>query len=478
MITNTGKNLIGKYLVGKSTQYASHIAIGCGPEPLPLTTAYGDYTSKTELDFEMTRVPILSRAYINEKTVATITSVTVTNGSQNVSFVAPNSFVVGQTVSVTGNLNQIGGLYPINYNAYTIISATSTTFVAKGSNTYSATTTYSSAYVGTATGYLDKISFTAELPLEDRYEITELGLYSDQNNPNPSGLDNKNIFNFSKTAEPWKIGTTTSSIDSTSDITYITNTLTSTDITTNKAVLTNTDNAFFDTTRISSFERPRFLNDALIISGALSKFVITSSTTTLRTIDKAYGDTYLNISNINLGNLDINSTTDELRLAYSLIDLGGSYPPTNSTPPQSVNIMIEFYTKTGVKAQYHFKQASTAITATNTPALSLTDKYNVLTLKLSDTSGYSYQGSGFSFNDVTTARIYASAQASTDTNPLSYWAICLDGLNFVNKDTTNNSNYGLVAYVPIRNSTSTSIVKASNTTSLIEFRLALGILGS
>jgi len=477
MITNTGKNLIGKYLVGKSTQYASHIAIGCGPEPLALSTAYGDYSAKTELDFEMTRIPIISRAYINDKSVATITSVTVTNGSQNVSFVAPNNFVVGQTVAVKDNLNAIGGLYPINYNAYTIISATSTTFVAKGSNTYSATTTYSSA-VGTATGYLDKISFTAELPLEDRYEITELGLYSDQSNPNPSGLDNKNIFNFSKTAEPWKIGTTTSSIDSTSDIVYITNTLTSTDITDNKAVLTNTDNTFFGTARTSSFERPRFLNDALIISGALSKFAIASSTTTLRTIDTAYGDTYLTISNINLGNLDINSTTDELRLAYSLIDLGGSYPPTNSTLPQSVNIMIEFYTKTGVKAQYHFKQASTAITATSTPALSVTDKYNVLTLKLSDASGYTYQGSGFSFNDVTTARIYASAQASTDTNPLSSWAICLDGLNFVNKDTTNNSNYGLVAYVPIRNSTSTSIVKASNTTSLIEFRLTLGILGS
>jgi len=477
MITNIGKNLIGKYLVGNSTQYASHIAIGCGPEPLSLSTAYGDYTSKTELDFEMARVKIFSRAYVNDKTVATITSVTVTNGSQNVSFVASNNFVVGQTIAVAGNINQINGIYPINYNAYTVISATSTTFVAKGSYTYSATATYSSA-VGTATGYLDKISFTAELPLDSRYEITELGLYSDQSNPNPSGLDSKNIFNFSKTSEPWKIGNTSSSSDSISDIVYITNTLTSTDISNNKAVLTNTDNTFFDSTRIASFERPRFLDDALIVSGALSKFTIASSTTVARTIDKSYGDTYLTISNINLGNLDINSTTDELRLAYSLIDLGGSYPPTASTLPQSVNIMIEFYTKTGIKAQYHFKQASTAIPATNTPALDSTNKYNILTLKLSDTNGYSYQASGFSFNDVNTARIYASTQPSTDTNPLSTWAICLDGLNFVNKDTINNSNYGLVAYVPIRNSSATSIVKTANSTSLIEFALTLGILRS
>ena len=36
MITNTGKSIIAKYLVGQAPAYASYIAIGCGPKPLLL----------------------------------------------------------------------------------------------------------------------------------------------------------------------------------------------------------------------------------------------------------------------------------------------------------------------------------------------------------------------------------------------------------------------------------------------------------
>lgn len=34
MITNVGKNLLAKYLVGQTQSYASHIAVGCGPAPI------------------------------------------------------------------------------------------------------------------------------------------------------------------------------------------------------------------------------------------------------------------------------------------------------------------------------------------------------------------------------------------------------------------------------------------------------------
>ena len=34
MITNSGKNILAKYLVGQTTSYASHIAIGCGTKPV------------------------------------------------------------------------------------------------------------------------------------------------------------------------------------------------------------------------------------------------------------------------------------------------------------------------------------------------------------------------------------------------------------------------------------------------------------
>jgi hypothetical protein len=70
MITNTGKSILAKYLLGHTNSYASHIAIGCGPSPLNFAEDpdfYADsYEKKDCLDFEMFRVPITSRGYVNE----------------------------------------------------------------------------------------------------------------------------------------------------------------------------------------------------------------------------------------------------------------------------------------------------------------------------------------------------------------------------------------------------------------------------
>ena len=61
MITNNGITLLGKYLVGQIPTFASHIAIGCGPNVLGSATSFGDYSAKTSLDFEMDRFAIVSR---------------------------------------------------------------------------------------------------------------------------------------------------------------------------------------------------------------------------------------------------------------------------------------------------------------------------------------------------------------------------------------------------------------------------------
>ena len=66
MITNIGKNILAKYLVGQTQSYASHIAVGCGATPLASDGVFGDYSLKESLDFEMFRVPIISRGFVNE----------------------------------------------------------------------------------------------------------------------------------------------------------------------------------------------------------------------------------------------------------------------------------------------------------------------------------------------------------------------------------------------------------------------------
>ena len=72
MITETGKSILGKYLIGQAPAYASYIAIGCGAKPLNTDAAFIDYSSKNNMDFEMFRIPVVSRGYITENGISKI----------------------------------------------------------------------------------------------------------------------------------------------------------------------------------------------------------------------------------------------------------------------------------------------------------------------------------------------------------------------------------------------------------------------
>jgi hypothetical protein len=79
MITNTGKSILTKYMLGQTTSYASYIALGCGAKPISSTYNWTTdssgyktaFKAKTEMDFEMLRVPIISRGYADGQLVLT-----------------------------------------------------------------------------------------------------------------------------------------------------------------------------------------------------------------------------------------------------------------------------------------------------------------------------------------------------------------------------------------------------------------------
>ena len=68
MITNGGKEIIAKYMLGQAPAYATHIGLGCGATP----NSSGDYSAKEVMDFEMIRIPISSRGFVNENGVSKI----------------------------------------------------------------------------------------------------------------------------------------------------------------------------------------------------------------------------------------------------------------------------------------------------------------------------------------------------------------------------------------------------------------------
>jgi hypothetical protein len=365
---------------------------------------------------------------------------------------------------------QVAGTYPAN-GSFTITAATSTTFTATANSTITIASNATVSSGGTVVGYINKISLIAELPIDNRYEITELGLWSDISNPIPSGVDSRNIFNFGRNSEVWQYKTGGTS-PTTSTLTYTETALDSGNALNTldtlqpsiKAVLTNSDNIFFNSTRIARFERPRFLDDCLIVGGDLSKFEFSGSTTVPYSIDETVTNDYITISNINLGALDTNSTSDELVFAYSLISKSAS--ATTLGTIESVNIMVEF--NAGLEsAKYHFRQRTSELSATN--------RYQIIKVSLGNTT-YSTKSDGFLWKDVTSANIYASIQDGSG-GQLNTYLLALDGLNFTNKNNLNSSNYGLVSYVPIRNTSGTSILKNPNNPNLIEYRLVLGILG-
>ena len=382
MITNIGKNLLAKYLVGQTQSYASHIAVGCGASPLASDGSFGDYSLKNSLDFEMFRVPIISRGFVNE------------NG-------------------------------------------------------------------------IDKVVLTAELPTEERYEITEIGIFSAASNPVAGSFDSRNVYSFADT-DNWlyqpfnsssiEIPSVYAPLDGEADNGIINQT--------SPVFATNADNRIFtNPDRVARNERCRFLNNIIAMAG-------NSSTLTRNALGKLEIGAQPKYIRLNETTVDFtkNSPLDELRLAFSVV----SKSPSANTVPDNVKILLEFsYTGSDTPQEYARFEVDiddlgyTAGTSPDNRNLS-TNRYLIVKKALKDLN----KTDNFDWREVTVAKIYSCVTEAGVPSDLFY--VCLDGLRLENI-TSTNSLYGLTGYSVIRNDGSKPIVKAANTTNYIEFRFSLGV---
>ena len=72
MITNDGKQIVAKYLLGQAPEFASHIAAGVGATPLVTGASASISQNIDSLEFEAFRVPILAKGFIKEDGVEKI----------------------------------------------------------------------------------------------------------------------------------------------------------------------------------------------------------------------------------------------------------------------------------------------------------------------------------------------------------------------------------------------------------------------
>lgn len=392
MITNIGKNILAKYLLGHTQSYASHIAIGCGSTPLGFADDPYDYASvyetKQNLDFEMFRVPITSRGYVKE-----------------------------------------------NDSTYVV--------------------------------------FTAELPTTERYGITEIGVYSAGSNPDAGVADSKIITSFSD-VENWEHHTAivASSIPKVSvALDDGTNVISVVDENDNDLTIfsVSSDNpTFLYDDRIARYEVPRFLDSSLMLRGDFSTIAIDENNTDSLIPDDTQSD-HLHLTGTSMA-LDQNAPTDELKLAFSVINKTGDSledgtPADNNI--QEVRIVVEFASGEGNDIQKAVMEIS-AINDVDGIDFA-TNRYVVATKQLQELR----KTIGFSWDQVTIIKVYASVIVAEGAEPSDYY-IALDGLRLENT-TSAHPLYGLTGYSVIKNTTAYPVIKQTNSSSFVEFRFGFQV---
>jgi hypothetical protein len=456
MITNTGKEIIGKYLVEQTDSYASHLAIGCGPKPLAIATAFGDYSKKTSLEFETLRVPIISKSLVSDSG-------------------------------------------------------------------------------------LTRVVLTAELPTEERYEITEVGVYPAASNPIPTGLDTRPIVLFDG-EELWKSHPSAGDIVSVplqlESIADDENNITIDD----KVFYTNSNNSLFEKAnypdRVEKHERPRFLDRTIFVRGNSSSLTVSGSDLTVSSGDHID----LAITPVDLAR---NSTEDELRLAFSVVNRNGTEIGETRNVPNNVKILIQFADTDGADPKYasfvvnldNGAYLNTVGTQTPTGTTNITistatshnvavgnkvtlsgitpSAYNGTWTAQSGTTGSTlildignnpgpitdggevrnenkydfsnnryvvanrkikelYKTAGFSWDKVTTVKVFVSITATSPLSGADFY-VALDALKLENISSFSNV-YGLTAYTVMKTSDSLAIVKSDNTSSFIEFSYLVDVL--
>jgi hypothetical protein len=474
MITNKGKNIIAKYLIGDAPAYASYLALGCGPKPRANINEKTNVSTGTLTGTVLsTGAPAVNGKFITpvtglSSTVGLVVGMTVAKDStdtQDGNFGASTTItsIDGPSrITVTSSDEHTAGLITFDTSGLASLLSVSSTeglwigakvvltsgtgqlasqqetiVTAISSSTNFTVTPAPTVELLNATlaieidprkevldfemfrvaissrGYVNdngvnKIVLTAQLPTEERYQITEVGVYSAGSNSIAGQYDSKTITAFSSD-ENWKLSLGNSLFAPSpsnplnevpfpdfqlSLINDINN------ITTNAlAVKTSTtNNIFLNSVRAERYESPRFLNNVFLLKSNSSQIFTEffNENSRLRIQD---GANFLQLSGTSV-DLSKNSVSDIMKLAFSIVSVTGGSPDLADVP-DFARVVLEF-------ANFdNSKTATLEINASN-DRLDFSNNRYVVAEKRLDELVYS-DGGQFSWRDVSVIRVYASA---------------------------------------------------------------------
>ena len=307
-----------------------------------------------------------------------------------------------------------------------------------------------------------KVVLTGQLPSAQRYEFSEIGVFSAESNSLLNTEAPRMIYTFSD-VEGWEYHTGSTI----TDVAYTSNISTNNfdiDVPPTDAFFVSADNpVFFAADRAN--QRMRIYQDALLVHGDMSTVDDTLDTWALS------GD-HVHITG-NLVDLTRARSDDEVKIAFSVMNKNYSYITTDGVANE-VRIAIRFMSseESSAHATAQIRLTDGATEDFQYPAETdlVNNGYYVKSFRKKDL----VYTESFSWENVTVCQVWVEVEPGTAQTSADYF-VAVDAIRF-DSNNDNNPAYGLAAYSQIRNAAGSTEVKVAQSESQIEYKVYLEVV--
>lgn len=432
MITTTGKGLIARALAGQIPSAFSYIALGVGAEPqLPVTVV-----EKTVAQWSSDSTVYDDGVWLLETDTGLVKLANGTDTFATLDYQASGILYENESIKDKTKMN---------FEAFRIPVSGASVLYENGKT---------------------KVVLTGTLPSAQRYEFSEIGIFSSESNSLLNTEPPRMIYTFSD-SEGWEYHDATTITDvpyagsvssNRFDIDQIPPNINS------KAFFIAADNEIFFTVDRKN-QRMRIYQDALLMRGSVS------------TIDDTNPVWVLSGDHVHLTGKLVDLTrarpNDEIKIAVAVMNANYSYI-NSAGVANEVRVAVRFMSSedSSAYATAQLKLTDNDVNDNQYPSTVdfVNNGYYVVSFTKNDLV---YTGS-FSWEEVTVAQVFVEVEPGTGQNAGDYF-VAVDAIRF---DSNNNNNpaYGMVAYSEIRNESKSTEIKSAQTESQIEYKIYLEVV--
>lgn len=443
MITNKGKGIIARSLAGQISSPFSYIALGVGAKP----------------EFPVTVI---------EKTAAVWTSDNTVLGSGVWGLETDTNLAkLGDGATAWNSLSYVST--GIQYESESIVTKTKLDFEA-----FRVPVSGSSVIFE---GGKTKIVLAASLPSAQRYEFSEIGVFSSEFNSILTTEAPRMLYTFSA-SEGWEYhsGSSTVAISYVGSISE--NGIDISVPNDDKAVFVASDSAVFFTENRSN-QRMRVYQDALVIRGDLSTIDI--DTTPPIDTEWTVGGDHVHVTGIPI-NLTKARSDDELKISFSI--LNKTYADIESYPAEAIRIVINFMQS---ESQYYDAVGNPISTEYAKMQIQVNEGETGVVNQIPSTTDFANNGyytvtvpienlitsPNFSWENITVAQVFVEVDAPSGKTNTDYY-VGIDAIRF-DSNNDNNPAYGMSAYSVVQNSSASTEIKELQTETQLEYKIVLEV---